>query len=173
MAAAVGTRTEVADTRMEVAAGTHTAVDLTAEATSRAAASTADPAAAEGIIAVAAGTAAFRAGSAPRVEAAADPIEDPDLEDSDRFLPVLPGNPPVPDMDAAAGRVPIARPWDASIQETGIQEIGPGATQARDGETHRGLPLHSAPTGRQALSTASTIGPEEAARFRETFRAAG
>src|SRR4029077_930681 len=64
-------------------------------------------------------------------------------------------------------------PWDASIQETLVQEIGLGATQARVGEAHRGLPLRSAQTDQQAPSAASTIGPEEPARAREVFRSAG
>ena len=114
---AVGTRMEVAATRTGVAAGSHTAAvgftaaDLVA-ATSTVVASIAAPAAADTLAALV-GTAAFPAGSVACVEAAADPIEDPDRQDSDHFPPVSTANPPIPDMPAAAGRVRIAPPWDA------------------------------------------------------------
>jgi hypothetical protein len=114
---AAGARVEVAATRTGVAVGAHTAaVGFTAadlvEATSTEAACIAAPAAADTLAAVV-GIAAFPAGSVSCVEAAADPIEDPDREDSARFLPAPLANPPIPDMSAAAGRVPIAPPWDA------------------------------------------------------------
>ena len=113
---AVGTRVEVAAARTGVVAGTRaatvgfTAADLVA-ATSTVVASIAAPAA--DTLAAVVGAAAFPAGSVAGVEAAADPIEVLDREDSARFFPVPLANPPIPDMPAAAGRVRIAPPWDA------------------------------------------------------------
>ena len=109
---AAGTRVEVAATRAGVAAGTHTAVGFTAADLVEVTSTVAAPAAA-GTLAAVVGTAAFPAGSVAGVEAAADPIEVLDREDSARFRPVPLANPPIPDMPAAAGRVPIAPLWDA------------------------------------------------------------